>query len=138
MTENEISKIIINSAYKVYFGIGPGLLESIYEKLLSYELQKAGLKVERQVEIPIIYDGKQFGSELRADLVVEGKVIIELKSVEELTPVFYKQLQTYLRLKNLHLGLLINFNTSVLKDNIHRVVNHLAENRVNELHGKVN
>lgn len=88
MTENEISKIIINSAYKVYFGIGPGLLESIYEKLLSYELQKAGLKVERQVEIPIIYDGKQFGSELRADLVVEGKVIIELKSVEELNPVF--------------------------------------------------
>ena len=114
------------------------MLESIYEKLLSYELQKAGLKVERQVEIPIIYDGKQFGSELRADLVVEGKVIIELKSVEELNPVFYKQLQTYLRLKNLHLGLLINFNTSVLKDNIHRVVNHLAENRVNELHGKVN
>lgn len=124
MTENELTGKIIDCSYKVYFGLGPGLLESVYQKVLLYELRKAGLHAETEVPIPIIYNGINFGdTDLRADIIVENQVILELKSVEEMKKVYYKQLLTYLRMTKLHLGLLINFNTSFLKDSIHRVIN---------------
>ena len=125
MTENEISTKIIHAAYLVYDHLGPGLLESVYERVLVYELRKEGLDVAEQVSIPIIYDGLEFGNDLRADLVVENKVIVELKSVEEMKKVYYRQLLTYLRLTHLKLGLLINFNTPILKEGIRRVANGL-------------
>lgn len=124
MTENELTGKIIDCAYKVYYGLGPGLLESVYQKVLLYELREAGLFVESEVAIPIIYNGVNFGNtDLRADIIVEKRVIVELKSVEEMKKVYYKQLLTYLRMTKLHVGLLINFNTPILKDSIHRVVN---------------
>ena len=124
MTENELTGKIIDCVYNVYYGLGPGLLESVYEKVLLYELNKAGLKTRCQVPVPIVYDGVEFGNQdLRADIIVEDRVIIELKSVEEMKRVYYKQLLTYLRLMHLHIGLLINFNTAMLKDNIHRIIN---------------
>ena len=125
MTENEISSKIIHAAYLVHRTLGPGLLESVYEKVLVYQLRKDGLDVANQVPIPIIYDGKYFGDDLRADIIVEKKVIVELKSVAEMKDIFYKQLLTYLRLTHIKLGLLINFNSTMLKDNIHRVANGL-------------
>lgn len=126
MTENEISYKIRGAIFNVYNGLGPGLLESVYEKVLMYELRKQGLNVREQVTIPIIYDGVDFGSQdLRSDIIVEDKVIIELKSVEELKKVFFKQLLTYLRLSHKRLGILVNFNTNDIKASIHRVVNGL-------------
>lgn len=124
MSENELTGKIIDCAYKVYFGLGPGLLESVYQKVLLYELKEAGLQAVSEVPIPIVYNGINFGSgDLRADIIVEDRVIVELKSVEEMKKVYYKQLLTYLRMTRLHLGLLINFNTPYLKDSIHRVIN---------------
>lgn len=123
MTENEISYKIIGAIYNVYNGLGSGLLESVYEKVLAYELQKQGLRVERQVEIPVIYDSVYFGCDLRADIVVEGQVIVELKSVAEMRDVFFKQLLSYLRLSHRHLGILVNFNSNNIRKDIHRVVN---------------
>ena len=126
MNENEISKVIVSAVYHVYNALGPGLLESVYEKVLAYELEKRGLTIRRQVSIPIIYDHKNFGDgDLRADMIVEDKVIVELKSVLELKDVYYKQLLTYLRLSGLKLGLLVNFDTSDLRGHIRRVVNGL-------------
>ena len=124
MTENAISYQIRGAIYEVYKALGPGLLESVYEEALTYELQKRGLKVERQREVPIHYDGHLLGTSLRLDMLVEDKVIIELKSVKELQDVFFKQTLTYLRLINLHLGILVNFNVNDILDNaIHRVLN---------------
>ena len=124
MTENAITYQIRGAIYEVYKALGPGLLESVYEEALTYELQKRGLKVERQREVPIKYDGHLLSTSLRLDMLVEDKVIIELKSVKELQDVFFKQTLTYLRLTNLHLGILVNFNVNDILDNaIHRVLN---------------
>ena len=123
MTENEISYIIRGAIYEVYNTLGPGLLESVYEEALLFELEQSGLKVERQVDVPINYKGHKLANDLRLDLLVEDKVIIELKSVQELQNVFYKQTLTYLKLTGLKLGILVNFNTDRINDNIKRIVN---------------
>ena len=126
MTDNEITYQIRGAIYDVYKKLGPGLLESVYEEAMVYELQKKGLKVERQLEVPIHYDGHILKTPLRLDLLVEDRVVVELKSVKELQDVFFKQTRTYLRLLNLQVGILVNFNTGdILDDSIHRVVNGL-------------
>ena len=125
MNENEISYKIRGAIYKVYNGLGPGLLESAYEAALVYQLKKDGLKVESQVPIDIVYDGKTLPISYRLDLLVEDKVIVELKSVDVITNVHKKQLLTYLKLTGLHLGLLVNFNTENINLSIIRIVNDL-------------
>lgn len=125
MTENEISKIIVNTCYDIHVKLGPGLLESVYEEILYYELKEQNLKVERQKGIPVFWKNIKMDIGFRADLIVENKVIIELKSVETIAPVHPKQLLTYLRITKLKLGLLINFNEKLIKDGITRIVNNL-------------
>lgn len=125
MTENEISKIIVNTCYNIHVKLGPGLLESVYEEILFHELKQQGLKVERQKSIPVFWDDIKMEIGFRADLIVENKVIIELKSVEAIAPVHPKQLLTYLRITGLKLGLLINFNEKLIKEGITRIVNNL-------------
>jgi GxxExxY protein len=125
MTENEIAKEIVDAAFKIHTTLGPGLLESVYEAVLAYELKQRGLRVVRQQAVPVIYEAVHLEEGFRADLIVEGKVIIELKSVEVIAPVHKKQVLTYLRLTNLKLGLLINFGEALIKDGITRVVNGL-------------
>lgn len=125
MKENDISKIIVDSCFKIHKELGPGLLESVYEEVLAYELFNCGLKIERQKGIPVVYNNLKMELGFRADLIVENKVIIELKSIEAIAPVHIKQLLTYLKLTGLKLGLLINFNEALLKDGIKRVVNNL-------------
>ena len=127
MTENEIAKIVVNACYVIHTGLGPGLLESVYEAVLARELAKRGLRVVRQLAVPIRWGDMQFDEGFRADLVVEDKLIIELKSVEKLAPVHGKQLLTYLRLTDKRLGLLVNFGEALIKDGIKRVVNGLPE-----------
>jgi GxxExxY protein len=127
MTENEIAKIIVDACYRVHNGLGPGLLETVYEAVLTRELERRGLQVRRQVPIPVIWDDLQFDEGFRADLIVEDKVIVELKSVERTAPVHGKQLLTYLRLSEKRLGLLVNFGERLIKDGIRRVVNQLDE-----------
>lgn len=128
MHENEISKIIVDTAFKIYKGIGPGLLESVYQRIFEYELKNKGLYTESEVIIPVHWSGLRFDQGFRADIIVENKVIIELKSVEKLLPVHPKQLRTYLILSGLKLGLLINFNEDKFTNGIKRVVNGLVEN----------
>ena len=124
MTDNEITYQIRGAIYDVYVGLGPGLLESVYEEALVYELEKRGLKVERQKEVPIHYDGQLLKTQLRLDLLVEDRVVVELKSVKEMQDVFWKQTRTYLKLMDLKVGILVNFNTdNILEDSIFRVVN---------------
>ena len=125
MDENGIAKIIVDAAYHVHKDIGPGLLESVYEVILAHELKKRDLKVERQVPVAIVFEGIKFDEGFRADLIVEDKVIIELKSVEAIKPVHKKQLLTYLKLTDKRLGLLINFGSELMRDGISRVVNNL-------------
>ena len=125
MTENDLSKIIVNIAYQIHTKLGPGLLESVYEEIMYQELESLGLKVVRQKAIPVFWKAKQLEIGFRADLIIENKVIIELKSVEEIVPVHYKQVLTYLKLTDLKLGLLINFNENLIKDGIKRIVNNL-------------
>ena len=125
MDENEISYIIRGAISKVHKTLGPGLFESVYESALYYELTKMDLKVERQVEISIPYEEIILDVAFRIDLLVEDKVIIELKSVEELAPIHYKQITTYLKLSNKKLGLLVNFNTTDVFNDIKRIVNKL-------------
>jgi GxxExxY protein len=125
MTENELSKVIVDCCFKVHTEIGPGLFESVYEECLYYLLIKNGLLVERQKEIPVVFQEIKMELGFRADLVVEGKVIVELKSVEILAPVHQKQMLTYLRLTEMKLGLLINFNEALIKNGIQRIVNDL-------------
>ena len=127
MNENELSAIIVDAALKVHRALGPGLLASVYEAALTLELQKRGLTVEVQKEIPVIYEGVQLGIGFRADLIVNRLVLIELKSVEALKDVFKKTTLTYLRLTGLRLGLLMNFNEVLLKNGIKRIVNGLPE-----------
>ena len=124
MTENEITYEIRGAIYEVYKHLGPGLLESVYEEALVYELEKRGLKVERQKEVPICYDGHLLKTELRLDLLVEGKVVVELKSVQEMKEVYWKQTLTYLRLLDLRVGILVNFNVDNIFNNaIFRIAN---------------
>lgn len=125
MTENEIARIIVNTAYAIHVELGPGLLESVYEEIMHYELIKQGLYVERQKRIPVVWDDLVMDIAFRADLIVERKVIIELKSVEFINPVHAKQLLTYLKITELKLGLLINFNVKLIKEGITRIVNNL-------------
>jgi len=125
MTENELSRIIVNTAFRIHLQLGPGLLESVYEEILYYELQKQGLFVERQKAIPVFWDDLKMDIGFRADLIVEKKVIIEIKSVETIAPVHPKQLLTYLKISGYKLGLLINFNEVLLKNGITRIVNNL-------------
>ena len=124
MTENELAKLFLDIAFKVHTALGPGLLESAYESILCYELEKNNIPFERQVDVPIRYDKKIFSNAFRADLVLDKKVIIELKSVETLNDVHKKQLLTYLKLTGLKLGLLVNFNEKLLKNGITRIVNN--------------
>lgn len=123
MTDNELTYEIRGAIFDVYNELGPGLLESVYEEALAFELLERGLEVARQVEVPIIYKGNELKTALRLDLMVNNQVIIELKSVEEMKPVFAKQLLTYLKLMKKHVGLLVNFNTSNLREGIKRIVN---------------
>jgi len=127
MTENEISQIIVDTAFQIHKRLGPGLLESVYEVILAYALDRRGLKVERQVPVAIVFDGIKFDEGFRADLIVEDKVIVELKSVENVVPVHKKQLLTYLRLADKRLGLLINSGSELIRDGISRVVNGLRD-----------
>jgi GxxExxY protein len=127
MTENEIARIIVDVAFKIHTTLGPGLLESVYEAVMAHELIKRGLRVMRQVPIPIVYDGMMLDEGFRADLIVNDLVIVELKSVEQIHPVHPKQLLTYLKLSNKRLGLLINFNVPLIKNGITRIVNGLPE-----------
>jgi len=127
MTENEIAKLVVDAAYQVHVRLGPGLLEHVYEVVLTHELEKRGLRVVRQQPIPIEYESIQFDEGFRADVMVKDKVIVELKSVETVARVHKKQLLTYLRLADKRLGLLINFGAALIKDGITRVVNGLTE-----------
>lgn len=127
MTENEVAKVIVDAAFTVHSRLGPGLLESVYEAVMEYELTKRGLFVDHQQPLPVIYEEVRLKVGFRPDLIVEGKVIIEVKSVEVIAPVHMKQLLTYLRLADKRLGLLINFGGALIKDGIRRVVNRLPE-----------
>ena len=127
MTENEISKIVVDAAVKLHQDLGPGLLESVYEVALAYLLIKRGLSCARQVPVPISFDGLQFDEGFKADIVVNDLVILELKSVENIAQIHRKQLQTYLRLADKELGLLLNFDAPLMRDGIVRAVNNLPE-----------
>ena len=130
MTEDEVSRIILEAAFRVHTVLGPGLLESVYEVVLAHEIRKRGLKVERQVSIPLVYDGIRFEEGFRADLIVAELVSVELKAVEILTKAHSKQLLTQLRLGNKRLGLLLNFSALRLKEGIARIVNGLPNPNV--------
>jgi len=125
MTENEIAKVIVNCAYRVHTALGPGLLESSYEECLFYELQKVGLNVEKQKPLPLIYEEVKLEIGYRVDLMVNKKVIVEIKSVDALNEIHMAQTLTYLKLSGCKLGLLINFNVALIKNGIRRVVNKL-------------
>jgi GxxExxY protein len=129
LTENELSKDIVDATIKIHRALGAGLLESVYEVVLAHELESRGLSVKRQVPISIDYNGIVFEEGFKADIIINDKVILELKSVEEIKPVHKKQLQTYLKLTGYKLGFLLNFNTSLMKDGITRCVNGLKEER---------
>ena len=128
MTENEIGKLVVDSAIAVHRELGPGLLETVYEVVLAHELQQRGLRVERQAPISFEHRGMKFDEAFRADIVVEGKVVLELKSIEQVTKAHKKQLQTYLRLGGYKLGFLLNFGEALMKRGITRAVNGLEEN----------
>ncbi|MDQ0593839.1 GxxExxY protein [Chryseobacterium ginsenosidimutans] len=125
MTENELSYKIIGSAIEVHKNLGAGLLENTYELALAYELKKLGLDVKQQIYLPLQYKEFNIENAYKIDLLIEDKIIVEVKSVLEMHSVFKAQLLTYLKLTNLKLGLLINFNTPLIKDGIHRIVNNL-------------
>jgi GxxExxY protein len=125
MTENELSYKIIGVVIELHKQIGPGLLESAYENALAYELRSLGLEISQQVSMPFVYKEVQLEVGYRIDILVENKIILEIKSVESLAPVHYSQLLTYLKLSDKRLGLLINFNSKLVKDSIHRIVNDL-------------
>lgn len=127
MTENEIAKIVVDASIHVHRALGPGLFESVYESIFAHELQKRGLKVRRQVPISVPYDGLDFDEGFRADIILNEKVILELKSVECLSASHKKQIQTYLKLSGLKLGLLLNCNSALMRDGIVRAVNGLEE-----------
>ena len=123
MDENEIAKIVVDLCLKIHKILGPGLLESVYEEVLMYELKKLGLIVVRQTGIPVVYETVKLDIGFKADVIIENKVILELKSVETILPVHKKQLLTYLKLTKMKLGLLINFNENMIKNGITRIAN---------------
>ena len=127
MTENQIATTIVDTAYHIHADIGPGLFETVYERIMEVELTKRGLTVLRQEPIPIVYKGVHFKSGFTCDLLVQSKVIVEVKSIEAIHPVHRKQVITYLRFADKRLGLLINFNVALIKDGIVRVVNNLHD-----------
>lgn len=127
MTENEIARQIVDAAYKIHTSLGPGLLESAYEAVLAHELRQRGLSYQQQQPIHLYYDGIVVETSYRADLIVEDKVIVELKSVEKIDPLHKKQLLTYLKVANKRLGLLINFGAPLIKDGITRIANGLPD-----------
>jgi GxxExxY protein len=129
VVEEEIGREVVDSAVRVHRRLGPGLLETVYEAVLAQELRKRGLQVARQVVVPLDYDGMQFEEAFRVDLVVERKVIVEIKCVEKLSYAHKKQLLTYLRLTELQLGYLLNFSESLMKNGITRTVHHLLSSR---------
>ena len=129
MTENEIGKSIVDIAVQIHREMGPGLLESVYEIAMAHQLQQRGLVVERQAPVAIEYQGHRFDEGFRADLIVENKVIVELKCVEKLNNAHKKQLLTYLRLTGIRLGFLLNFSEALMKHGITRTVNRLTEER---------
>ncbi len=123
MNENEIATIIVDRAVHLHMSLGPGLLESVYEVLLTHQLEKAGLRVSRQVPIAIEFEGRRFDEGFRADMIVDDKVIVELKSVEAVSNAHKKQVLTYLRLTGMKLGFLLNFGAAAMKDGIYRIIN---------------
>lgn len=123
MTENEIGTLVVESAVRIHRDVGPGLYENVYEVLLAHLLGKEGLDVQRQIKIPVEFDGIRFDEGFRADLVVDGKVIVELKSAEAVTKAHKKQLLTYLRLTGMKLGYLLNFGEALMKDGVSRIIN---------------
>lgn len=125
MTENEIAKLVVDLCFKIHTQYGPGLFESVYEEIFCYEWNKNGIPFERQYPVPLVHESIKMDAGFRADIIIDHKVVLELKSVEALAPVHYKQVLTYLKLTNCKLGLLINFNVPLIKDGIHRVVNKL-------------
>ena len=125
MTENEIAKLAVDLCFKIHKQYGPGLFESVYEEIFCYEWQKNGIPFFRQHPIPLIHEAIKMDAGFRADVIIDNKVVVELKSVELLAPVHFKQVQTYLKLTGCKLGLLINFNVALIKDGIHRIVNNL-------------
>lgn len=127
MTENEIGRVVVNCAMRLHMELGPGLLETVYEVILVHMLRDTGLKVERQVPIPIEFHGIRFDEGFRADIIVEDKVILELKSVEKFNNAHKKQVMTYLKLTNKKLGYLLNFGEALMKDGISRVLNGQVE-----------
>lgn len=127
MTINETAAQIIESSFKIHRALDPGLLESVYQRILAYELRKAKLQVETQVPIPVTWDNHKIDESFKADIIVNNQVLIELKSLEHTTPVHKKQTLTYIKLANLQLGLLINFGATLLKEDIHRLANNLKE-----------
>ena len=127
VTENEIGTIVVDSAVRLHRELGPGLLESVYEAVLAHELESRGLNVSRQVPIPLTYRGIQFDEGFRADIIVENKVILELKSVESISKVHKKQVLTYLKLTNTKLGYLLNFGENLMKDGISRMLNGVID-----------
>ena len=127
MNENDIGTLVVEAAIEVHRELGPGLLETVYEVALAYELRQRGIQIERQVPISIEYKGAKFNEGFKADIIADKKVILELKSVEGTTPAHKKQLQTYLRLSNCKLGYLLNFGEALMKNGITRAVNGLQE-----------
>jgi GxxExxY protein len=127
MVENEITRQIVDAAYRVHRSFGPGLLESVYRTLMMHELEKRGLKCQREVAIPLVSDGIRLDAGFRADMIVENRVIVEIKSIEALAPVHRMQLLAYLRLADKRLGLLLNFNVALIRDGIWRVVNGMHD-----------
>jgi len=127
VTENEIATIIVDTAFHIHSDIGPGLFEKVYKRIMEVELGKRGLTVFRQEPIPIVYKGVHFQSGFRCDLLVESKVIVEVKSIDSIHPVHKKQVLTYLRFSEKKLGLLINFNVALIKEGIVRLVNNLRD-----------
>jgi GxxExxY protein len=123
MTENEIGGILVDTAFYIHNNLGPGLFENVYEVILTRLLTKKGLHVQRQVSIPVEFEGEHFDEGFRVDLFIDGKVIVELKSVEKVIPAHKKQLLTYLKLTNTKLGFIINFGTELIKDGIFRIIN---------------
>ena len=122
--EDRIAALIVDACVKIHIALGPGLLESVYERVLAYELQQRGCAVQVQVPVPIVYGGMAFQEGFRADLIVDGRIIVEIKSVERLMPVHNKQLLTYLRLTDLRIGFLVNFGEALMKTGIHRIINN--------------
>ena len=127
MSENEIAKQIVDAAYRVHTTLGPGLLESVYESIMAFELEKRGLRVLRRRPIPVVYEGTRIEIGFRADLIVDDLVIVEVKSIEAIAAVHKKQLLTYLKLSQKRLGLLINFNAFLIKDGVTRVANGMPD-----------